>query len=213
MARFEDGDFLKRGQLYGSIRTFAKRWNWSRSKAARVLKEWVSAEQIAVKTVTQSRDSRRDSYLQKPGQSPSVITICNYDTYNPQSDEGGTVGGELWDGSCSNRGTRRRNKNGDKEYMAEFEVVWKAWKGRPNNNKKAAFKAYKARRRSGVSAEDLKAGVVRYYKYLREQGKLGTEFMKTAAAFFGPNEHWKDKYNEERKAQPDLPLLNAGAGK
>lgn len=77
-------------------------------------------------------------------------------------------------------------------YSAEFEACWKAYPARSGgNSKKAAGKAWNARIRSGVSADDLARAVERYAAELRAKGKIGTEFVKQASTFFGPDEHWK----------------------
>lgn len=77
-------------------------------------------------------------------------------------------------------------------YSAEFEACWKIYPARAGgNSKKAAGKAWNARIRSGVSADDLTRAVERYAAELRAKGKIGTEFVKQASTFFGPDEHWK----------------------
>ena len=77
-------------------------------------------------------------------------------------------------------------------YSAEFEACWKIYPARAGgNSKKAAGKAWNARIRSGVSADDLARAVERYAAELRAKGKIGTEFVKQASTFFGPDEHWK----------------------
>lgn len=77
-------------------------------------------------------------------------------------------------------------------YSAEFEACWKIYPARAGgNSKKAAGKAWNARIRSGVSADELTRAVERYAAELRAKGKIGTEFVKQASTFFGPDEHWK----------------------
>jgi hypothetical protein len=79
-------------------------------------------------------------------------------------------------------------------YEKEFAQLWRAWRGRTNNSRKAALKQYVARRRQGVSFEDLKVATVAYYRYCKAHGIQGTDKMKMAQTFFGPNEHWKSDY-------------------
>lgn len=82
-------------------------------------------------------------------------------------------------------------------YPAEFEATWKVYPRRAGGNPKvAAFKAWQARRKAGVTAQELHAGVVRYAGYVRDAGKSGTEYVKQAATFFGPGEHFRDEYEE-----------------
>lgn len=51
---------------------------------------------------------------------------------------------------------------------------------------KAALKAGRARIAEGHTWEEMTKGARRYTVFLRATGKLGTEFVKTAAAFLGP---------------------------
>lgn len=76
------------------------------------------------------------------------------------------------------------------DYSEEFEAVWKVYPLRPNNPKKAAFKAYQARIRSGETADNLREAVIEYSKHLQRTGKIGTEYVMMAATFFGPNERY-----------------------
>ena len=72
-----------------------------------------------------------------------------------------------------------------------FDEAWAAYPKREGGNSKPeAMKAWKARIRLGVKAEDLLAGVRRYAAYCAAKGTTGTQYVKTAAAFFGPGEHW-----------------------
>lgn len=197
MARFEDGDDLKRGQLYGSARTLAKRWNWTRMKAAR----WLGRK----------RDANRIKLGTQAGRKASVITICNYDSYQVAPLELGTQAGRKSVDARSKSGTRRKNKEGLEEYTCDFDVVWKAWKGRPNNPKKPALAAYARLRDSGVGADELLKAVTRYWRYCKQRGILGSDKMMMAQTFFGPNERWKDGFGQGESDQTDLPLLNTGA--
>jgi len=84
----------------------------------------------------------------------------------------------------------------DVPFQAEFEEVWKLYpKRRGSNPKKSALKAYQARRRSGVKALDLKAGVMRYRDHLTLEGRVHTSYVKQASTFFGPDEHWAEVYD------------------
>lgn len=76
-------------------------------------------------------------------------------------------------------------------YSAEFEACWVNYPKRAGgNSKKAAHKAWAARIREGVSAEALEKAVQSYAAEMIAKGKVGTEYVKQAATFFGPNEHW-----------------------
>lgn len=76
-------------------------------------------------------------------------------------------------------------------YSAEFEACWAKYPKRAGgNSKKAAHKAWSARIREGVTAEALEKAVHAYAAEMIAKGKVGTEYVKQAATFFGPNEHW-----------------------
>lgn len=80
-------------------------------------------------------------------------------------------------------------------YPAEFEATWQAYPRRAGGNPKvAAFKSWQARRKAGVPADDLHAGVVRYAAYIAATGKAGSEYVKQAATFFGPDEHFREPW-------------------
>jgi len=78
-------------------------------------------------------------------------------------------------------------------YSAEFEEFWAEYPKREGgNSKKGAFKAWNARLRSGVKAEDLILSAKRYADQMQAKGNVGTSFVKQAATFLGPDEHWRE---------------------
>lgn len=90
-------------------------------------------------------------------------------------------------------------------YPPEFEKTWQAYPRRVGGNSKVlAFKAWQARVKSGVPAEELHAGVLRYAKFVQASGKAGSEYVKQAATFFGPAEHWRESFDLANGAErPD----------
>ena len=90
------------------------------------------------------------------------------------------------------------------EADADFEDAWSIYPKRAGSNPKGkALKAWSARRKAGDSAEDMKAGVIRYAKFARDTGKEHTEFVMQAVKFFGPDRHFAEPWdppNQERKA-------------
>ncbi|BCL47875.1 MULTISPECIES: helix-turn-helix domain-containing protein [Citrobacter] len=81
------------------------------------------------------------------------------------------------------------------DYSTEFETVWQAYPKRAGGNSKAAaFKAWKARLKDGVTPEAMLAGVKRYAAYCRATGNTGTQFVKQAATFFGPDRHFEESW-------------------
>lgn len=82
---------LERGQLAHSVRFLASAWGWSKSSVARFLKAL----------------QKRDTIRYTSGTGATVITICNYDRFQPQSDGAGTAAGQQRDasGTNDNKGT------------------------------------------------------------------------------------------------------------
>ncbi|MDG1642965.1 DNA-binding protein [Klebsiella huaxiensis] len=86
-------------------------------------------------------------------------------------------------------------RSAKQDYSPEFETAWQAYPKRAGGNSKSgAFKAWKARLKDGVKPEDLLAGVKRYAVYARATGSVGTQFVKQAATFFGPDRHFEESW-------------------
>ncbi|GJL37378.1 hypothetical protein TUM17576_41980 [Enterobacter hormaechei] len=81
------------------------------------------------------------------------------------------------------------------DYSPEFETAWQAYPKRAGGNPKpSAFKAWKARLKDGVKPETMLEGVKRYAAYVRATGSTGTQFVKQAATFFGPDRHFEESW-------------------
>lgn len=77
----------------------------------------------------------------------------------------------------------------------DFATAWEAYPKRAGTNSRAdAVRQYGARRREGVAAEDLLAGVQRYAAYIRAKGDERTEYVMGAARFFGRGRHWEEPW-------------------
>ena len=73
-------------------------------------------------------------------------------------------------------------------YSAIFEETWGKYPRRDGDNpKRRAWKAWRARLGEGHVAEELRDGVQRYAAWVRARGHEGTERVKQAATFFGPD--------------------------
>ncbi|MCO5984267.1 helix-turn-helix domain-containing protein [Enterobacter hormaechei] len=87
------------------------------------------------------------------------------------------------------------NRSSKENYSNEFEQAWQAYPKRAGGNSKAAaWKAWKARIKDGVTCEAMLAGVNRYAGYVRATGSLGTQYVKQAATFFGPDRHFEEPW-------------------
>lgn len=92
---------------------------------------------------------------------------------------------------------------GKQDYSSDFETAWQAYPKRAGGNSKAsAFKAWKARLKEGVSPADMQAGVTRYAAYVSATGNAGSQFVKQAATFFGPDRHFEESWQ--------APSINGG---
>lgn len=97
-------------------------------------------------------------------------------------------------GKSTNKSKSLLAQDGDGEgYSEAFERFWSAYPKRlGGNSKKAAFKCWKARLREGVSADDLIKAASCYATACKAAGKTGTEYVKQASTFLGPDEHWRE---------------------
>ncbi len=79
------------------------------------------------------------------------------------------------------------------DYPAEFEEVWAAYPEERQGTKRTAFKAWAARIKAGVEPNEILLGLRRY---LAHAEAIGTEakYLRLAATFFGPDEHFAAKY-------------------
>ena len=107
-------------------------------------------------------------------------------------------------GSTSSVGGRFPKKpskvDGRYSYPAEFEECWSAYPSRSGANpKKAAYRAWRARLAAqDATTDELHAGVERYSRFCKATGAEGSQYVKTAAAFFGPDEHWAETWEPPR---------------
>lgn len=87
------------------------------------------------------------------------------------------------------------SRTGKQEYSPEFETTWQSYPKRAgSNSKQAAWKAWQARIREGITTADMQAGVERYAAFIAATGKAGTEYVKQASTFFGPNRHFEETW-------------------
>jgi helix-turn-helix protein len=99
------------------------------------------------------------------------------------------------------------------EYSAAFEEAWGAYPKRDGDNpKKRALRAWNARlREGGTSPEEMIAGVRRYAVWVRQHGKEGTETVKQAATFFGPDCAFRESWSVDGKINATTPPVVTAA--
>lgn len=97
----------------------------------------------------------------------------------------------------------RRTAKPEKQTDPEFEEAWRLYPRRAGGNPKHdARKSWNARRREGVPAEVMVAGVARYAKFCQREGKLNTEYVMQARRFFGPGRPFEEPYAAEAASAP-----------
>jgi len=74
-----------------------------------------------------------------------------------------------------------------------FDEAWAAYPKRPNNSRADAWRAWQARVRAGADPAAMLAGVQAYASYV-EREHTEPQYVKRAATFFGPGEHWLADY-------------------
>lgn len=72
------------------------------------------------------------------------------------------------------------------DYPEWFENIWAAYPDRSGgDNKRKALQGANARIKAGSTHDDLLTAVNRYRVYIIATGRMGTEYVKQAATFFG----------------------------
>lgn len=90
---------------------------------------------------------------------------------------------------------------GKEVYSPDFEMAWQEYPKRAGGNSKAAaFKAWKARLKDGVKPEAMLEGVKRYAAYAKATGSVGTQYIKQAVTFFGPDRHFEESWQSPTSA-------------
>jgi hypothetical protein len=78
----------------------------------------------------------------------------------------------------------------------QFAKAWACYPKRQGDNPKArAIKAWNARIRDGTDPAVMLAGTERYCAFCRDTGKVGTETVKQAATFFGPDRAFEETWH------------------
>lgn len=132
-------------------------------------------------------------------------TIWHIHNRESETTDGKSGGGEASDGKTTDGksvhlvNTIEVNsiKTNTKKHICDdaFEETWKRYPKRSGGNSKAdAHKAWSARIKQGHTAEVLREGVERYRQYALAADLYATQFVKTAATFFGPGLHFLEDW-------------------
>ena len=196
-ARFEAGSAqvlignqsvkLSRGEVPVSLRYLAERWDWSKNKVDNFLKYLQNNGMIKTGT--------------PKGTQQTVITICNYESYNPIIEEFGTVIGTP---SGHHRDTKRtknnkeRKKEDNNSCNSNTEISsrkYKKTRGKKNNEPtwRTDFEVYKTELRAAylelIQDADFLSKQQRYHPNV--DVKLTLE--KACINFWATEAGWKHK--------------------
>lgn len=79
-------------------------------------------------------------------------------------------------------------------YPQEFKDAWGEYPAREgSNSKKAAYRKWLARVRNGADPSQLEEATRAYKRRMEREDKVGGPFVKQAATFFGPDDHWREE--------------------
>jgi len=94
------------------------------------------------------------------------------------------------------------------QYSSDFEAFWAAYPRR--EGKRSAWRRWQARLRAGATADEMTAGAQTYASKIKQDGRE-TKFVKLAATFLGPDEHFREAVEAETQpvetiqwAKPEL---------
>lgn len=79
------------------------------------------------------------------------------------------------------------------DYPPAFDEVWAAYPVERQGTKRTAFKAWSANVKRGVEPAEMALGLSRYLAHAEAIG-TETRYLKLAATFFGPDEHFAAAY-------------------
>lgn len=97
-----------------------------------------------------------------------------------------------------------KNSAGNLVYPREYEVFWQAYPDRRgSNSKKGGYRKWRQTVLDGVRPDRLYEAVLNYRSYLESEGKVGTPYVKQAKTFLGPDEHWRQAWDDQPASESD----------
>ena len=200
-------DELNPCEFVASLRFLAERWKWSKDRCARFLARAEKARHIT---------------RQRQGHNGTIYRVEGIDSYAPGAPDDATETataasppirtdvrqikeGEKVKGTSlrapkgatggDDAGSGEKPKRHHHEYPPAFESTWTVYPAREgSNDKRGAFRAWSARQREGVSAEEMHAGTERYRAYCEAKGAIGGPYVMQAARFYGPSEPFRESW-------------------
>lgn len=198
------------GELF--VRTFVKNDRAYRSpKLAKAM--WQAADMIVSETIREAFEESLPDDVPPRGASAATgrprtprDTPSDTPSDTPPGGVADTAGGQGVGGGSGSTSVGNKSREA---FESDFDAVWELYPRKVS--RKAALRAYIARRRAGVPAEDLAAAVA---NYAAEMDGREDRFVKHGATFFGPDEHfadWVAGAPESNGSEPDASALSRTA--
>ncbi|MEX3933309.1 replication protein [Paraburkholderia phymatum] len=163
-------------------------------------RRWVVPNRDTLSQIGTTTSSVEGIDLSTTNSSPELGLVPNRDADSPElgqvdSPKSGHTKENL---PKENQQKERAQKN------PEFEEAWKLYPERDGGDSKAkALKAWNARIREGVNPAEIIAGLKRYIAHLEKKGDIGTQYVKQAATFFGPDGHYAEAWGQKIASDAD----------
>lgn len=100
-------------------------------------------------------------------------------------------------------------------YPDEFEHTWKDYPQRLGGNpKRAAYRAWQARRKEGHTVEEIHGGTSRYARYCQRRGLVNTEYVMQTKRFMGPEKEFQQPWSTQapkpaaKSSAPERPQIS-----
>ncbi|CAB3972275.1 MULTISPECIES: helix-turn-helix domain-containing protein [Burkholderia] len=180
---------------YASNAYFAEFFGLSISRVSEIISSLAAKKLVDVQLIRDGKRivERQIRVLPNPFGKPNTPSEKTANPFGkgdePPSEN--TKGNSTSMNNTGEKDSKRRGDSGD----PEFEEAWELCPKRAGGNSKAdALKAWRARRAAGVEAARMIDGVRRYATFCRLTNRIGTEYVKQAATFFGPSLHFDDDW-------------------
>lgn len=221
--RMIDGELItiERGQLIASQRFLAERWNWSTGKVRRYLEMLVQLDRIEWKTnhpknhlgaiitlvnyddyqAAPSETNRETNHQRTTNEPPTNRNNNKRNKYKEGEEvqtHMGVTDSERSPNSFPKPGSLERNEAGDRIYPDAFEALWSVYPERKGSNRKlAAYRKWRSTVQNGADPDQLFIATIKYREFKANEGEIGTQYVMQAKTFFGPDEHWRQAWDDQ----------------
>lgn len=198
--RYEDRQYnLNRGDFVVGERRLADAFGWSHKKVRGLLGR-LRAEGMITRKRTQHGAQRAP-----------VISICNYDIYQAQADEGEPASGTAGAQGGHREGTANKEKEGKegkegKTHTVDFDEFWRVYPDRkPHSNpKKPAGQKFEIAVGRGVPAGDIIRGAQNYATYVQRE-RVQSKYVAQAVTWIS-----QERWTEYQGPPPEAPPADDG---